>query len=98
MKKKAPKPIKVNFSDGAKRRAGVDPSDYAKEVARVKREHDGIVALKDARIETLTEAVRNAVAASEEGRRGDCVRILRAVLPKALPTDNPPAPQEPRSA
>lgn len=94
----AKKPIRGNFSDGAKRRAGIAVSDYAKESARVKREHDGIVALKDARIGTLEEAVRNALQASEEGRRGDCARILRSVLPQKPKPEKPTTPDEPRSA
>lgn len=94
MAKKPPaKPIRVNFTDGAKRRANVPISSLETEVARITEERDQLRSFLQQRIQTLEDGIRLALAAHEEGRRGDCAKTLRRLLPQ--PPAGPKAPTPP---
>lgn len=95
----AKKPIRGNFTDGAKRRAGVAVSSAETEGARLTAERDQIRDTLQGRIKVLEEGVRLALVAHDEGRRGDCAKTLRRLLPQppAGPA-SPPSPPEPRRA
>lgn len=94
----AKKPIKGNFTDGAKRRAGVTLSSAETEVARLTVERDNIRSTMQQRITVLEEGIRVALTAHEEGRRGDCAKTLRRLLPQPPAGPTAPSPPEPRRA
>jgi hypothetical protein len=98
-KKPPPKPIRLNFTDGAKRRAGVQVSSFETEIQRMKTDRAIERDALKSRIHVLEEGVRLALVAHDEGRRGDCAKTLRRLLPQ--PPTGPastPSPPEPRRA
>lgn len=89
----AKKPIKGNFTDGAKARAGVKVFDRDKEMAELKSELRAVATELNKKTEALHATMRNALQALEEGRRGDAAKILRQALPhlqRAAATKPPP--------
>lgn len=98
MKRKPP--IKGNFTDGAKRRAGVQVSNFEIETARIKAQHQIETELLKHRITVLEGAIACALEALDDGRRGDGVKALRRTLPQpakpSAPVDDEPP--EPRRA
>lgn len=81
---------KPSFSDKAKKARGIDPSDFGKEMARVKAiwqaERDGLRSC----VAALEAAIRGAVEALDGGRRGDALKAMRSILPAQKPTPAPP--------
>lgn len=79
--KKTDKPVRLDFSDDAKRRAGIEPSDFGKQVALLKAAHANELGGLRGRIQSLESLASTALKALEEGRRGDALKALRAAAP-----------------
>lgn len=81
-KKLPPGVTKLDFSDKAKAAAGIDPSDFGKELERQRQGFAAANGILKQRITVLEEGVTAAITAFDEGRRGDAMKALRALLPK----------------
>lgn len=73
-------PRKTDFSDGAKRRAGVEPFDLALEIKTLKAAAESAAVEHNAALQRFRDRVRDAIAVMEEGRRGDGLALLRALM------------------
>lgn len=89
---------KSDFTDAAKQRAGIDVSSFEKEVARLKGEHQREASNLRARVAVLEKAIADALAAMDEGRRGDAARELKRVSAPKPKAPLPPTDTTPRSA
>ena len=91
MAKARKKPIKVDFSDEAKQAAGLTVSTFQTKLAALEQAHHDAQAVLKVKYDQAIAAIRAALAASDEGRRGDCAKILRGALPVVTPPpSNPP--------
>ena len=84
---------KTDFSDKAKRAAGISPFDLHAEIKLLKHNLETVLTEHEAAKARISARVRDAIQALEDGRRGDALAILRALtvngrlqVPKREPT------------
>jgi len=85
----AKRPTRTDFSDAAKAARGIAIAGFDGALAEVERKHHAAILLKQDRINDLEAGVSMAIDAHVEGRRGDALKILKALMPQHSPKPKP---------
>ena len=85
----AKRPPRTDFSDAAKTARGIAIAGVDGALADIERKHHCALLLKQDRINDLEAGVSLAIDAHLEGRRGDALKTLKALMPQHSPKPKP---------